>query len=99
PELHHLELHISILTPSEPMLFESEEDLLRQIRPGIDGLILQEGRHRGTFLPSVWESLPDARDFLTHLKQKAGLPSHYWSDNLEVYRYETESFPETAGTH
>jgi uncharacterized protein len=99
PELQHLELHISILTPSEPMLFESEEDLLRQIRPGIDGLILQEGRHRGTFLPSVWESLPDARDFLTHLKQKAGLPPHYWSDNLEVYRYETESFPETAGTH
>ncbi len=95
-ELHHLDIHISILTPSEPIPFTSEEDLLHQIRPGIDGLILVDGRHRGTFLPSVWESLPDPRDFLLHLKQKAGLPPHYWSDTLEVFRYETESFPETA---
>ncbi|MET0026063.1 MAG: AmmeMemoRadiSam system protein A [Candidatus Thiodiazotropha sp.] len=98
-ELHHLDIHISILTPSEPMHFTSEEDLLHQIRPGIDGLILVDGRHRGTFLPSVWESLPDPRDFLLHLKQKAGLPHDYWSDSLEVMRYETESFPETADAH
>ena len=93
-ELKKLEIHISILTPSEPMQFDSEADLLGKIKPGIDGLILVEGRHRGTFLPAVWESLPDPDSFLRHLKQKAGLPDDYWSDTLEVFRYETESFPE-----
>jgi AMMECR1 domain-containing protein len=74
------------------MSFESEQDLLRQIRPGIDGLVLEEGLRRGTFLPSVWESLPEARDFLNHLKLKAGLPPDYWSPTLHVSRYTTESF-------
>ncbi len=92
PELAGLALHISILTPAEPMVFDSEADLLRQIRPGVDGLILQEGYHRGTFLPSVWESLPEPQAFLNHLKLKAGLPQGYWSDHIRVARYETESF-------
>ncbi|MBN1270366.1 MAG: AmmeMemoRadiSam system protein A [Kiritimatiellae bacterium] len=89
-ELDALEIHISLLTPSEPMSFESEEDLLRQVRPGMDGLILQEGFNRGTFLPAVWEQLPDARDFLKHLKLKAGLPPDYWSRTLKVWRYRAE---------
>ncbi|MCU7926958.1 MAG: AmmeMemoRadiSam system protein A [Candidatus Thiodiazotropha sp. (ex Dulcina madagascariensis)] len=87
-----LEIHISVLTPAEPLIFGSEEELIRKIRPSVDGLILVEGAHRGTFLPSVWESLPDTRSFLRHLKQKAGLPGDYWSESLEVHRYETESF-------
>jgi AmmeMemoRadiSam system protein A len=91
-ELPELEFHISILTPAEPMSFSSEEDLLAQIRPGIDGLILEDAGRRGTFLPSVWESLPDARSFLQHLKLKAGLPADYWSPTLKVSRYTTESF-------
>ena len=91
-ELPQLEFHISILTPAETMQFTSEADLLRQIRPGVDGLILEDGRHRGTFLPTVWESLPDAVQFLQHLKLKAGLPPDYWSDTLTVSRYTTESF-------
>jgi uncharacterized protein len=89
-ELEKLEIHISILTPSEPISFNSEQDLIRQIRPGIDGLILQEGARRGTFLPSVWESLPSPTDFLQHLKLKSGLPKNYWSDSLKVYRYGCE---------
>lgn len=93
-EFSELEIHISVLTPSEPMAFDSQADLLRQIRPEIDGLILAEGRARGTFLPAVWESLPRPEDFLRHLKMKAGLPADYWSDTLKVYRYETESFPD-----
>lgn len=92
-ELTDLDLHISILSPSEPMHFDSEQDLLKQLNPGVDGLILQEGYHRGTFLPSVWEQLPDATEFLRHLKQKAGLPADYWSDSLKIYRYNTEMFP------
>lgn len=91
-EFGQLEIHVSILSLPEPLSFESEADLLRQIRPGTDGLILEEGWHRGTFLPSVWESLPDPVDFLRHLKRKAGLPADYWSGKLKVQRYTTEAF-------
>ena len=65
---------------------------MAQLRPGVDGLILQDGSARGTFLPSVWDSLPEPEDFLAHLKRKAGLPMSHWSDNLKVWRYESESF-------
>lgn len=87
-----LDMHISILSPAEVMHFQSEQDLLKQLKPGIDGLILQDGYHRGTFLPSVWEQIPAAEPFLTHLKQKAGLPADYWSDTLKISRYTTETF-------
>jgi len=89
-ELKHLEIHISILSLSEPLNFSSQQDLLAQLRPGIDGLILEEGSKRGTFLPTVWESLSEPKEFLTHLKQKAGLPKNYWSDTLKIQRYTTE---------
>lgn len=89
-EFDQIAVHISILSPSEAMTFDSEAGLIRQLRPSIDGLILVEGPFRGTFLPSVWESLPEPADFLRHLKQKAGLPAGYWSDTLKVYRYSTE---------
>lgn len=92
-ELEGLDIHISVLTPSSPMRFSSEADLISQLRPGIDGLILQDGASRGTFLPSVWESLPDPADFFRHLKLKAGLSPLHWSNQLQVSRYETESFP------
>lgn len=95
-ELEGLELHISILSPAEPLSFTSETDLLRQLRPGEDGLILSDRGRRGTFLPSVWESLPTPAQFLHHLKAKAGLPPAYWSDTLQVQRYTTESFGGTV---
>jgi uncharacterized protein len=90
-DVAHVDVHISLLSEPEPMHFESEEDLLRQIRPGVDGLILEDAFSRGTFLPAVWETLPDPRDFLMHLKMKAGLPPTYWSDTLRVQRYTAES--------
>jgi len=89
-ELKDLEISISILTPAKNIEFSSEEDLLQKIRPGIDGLILEEGMHRGTFLPSVWEEVSDPREFLRHLKRKAGLPMDYWSDTLAIKRYTAE---------
>jgi len=89
-ELDHLSVHVSILNPATPMHFTSEEDAILQIRPGIDGLILNEAGRRGTFLPSVWESLPEPAEFLRHLKMKAGLPENYWSKELELFRYTTE---------
>ena len=93
-EFDDLEIHISVLSPATPMTFSSEADLLRQLRPGIDGLILEDEPCRGTFLPSVWESLPQPLEFLRNLKMKAGLPPDHWSDKVRVYRYQTESFSE-----
>jgi AmmeMemoRadiSam system protein A len=87
-----VEVHLSVLTRPEPLQFSDETDLLRQIRPGEDGLILQDGPNRGTFLPSVWDALPDPIEFLVQLKRKAGLAANHWSDRMEVYRYATESF-------
>jgi hypothetical protein len=92
PELANLGLEISVLGTPQPMAFSSEEDLLAQLRPGQDGLILEAGGRRGTFLPSVWEQLPRPADFLCQLKQKAGLSMAFWSDDLRVLRYATESF-------
>ena len=80
-----LQIHISVLSIPEPVEFTSEQDLLQQIRPNIDGLILTAAGHRGTFLPSVWESLPTAEQFWLHLKNKAGLPMNYWNDNIKVW--------------
>lgn len=91
-EYENLDIEISVLGKPEMMLFESEEDLLQQIRPNIDGLILEFGYNRGTFLPSVWEQLPDKKDFLSHLKMKAGLSSDWWDNSVKVSRYETFSF-------
>jgi AmmeMemoRadiSam system protein A len=91
-ELSELTLHISVLSIPEPMSFRDEQDLLRQLRPGIDGLILADRGARGTFLPAVWESLPEPRDFLNHLKYKAGLPGNHWSKTLQILRYHTEAF-------
>lgn len=89
-EFEQLVIHVSILTQPEPISFDSEEDLLAQLQPGVDGLIIEENGRRGTFLPSVWEALPNRKQFLRHLKQKAGLPADYWSDSLRFYRYRTE---------
>jgi AmmeMemoRadiSam system protein A len=89
-EYDDLQYHISVLDKPEPMAFSSEQDLLQQIRPGIDGLILHDKFHKGTFLPSVWEGLPEPVDFLRHLKLKAGLSPDYWSDTIQVERYTVE---------
>ncbi len=92
PEYPRAQIKLSLLSRPQPMQFDSEHDLLRQLLPGMDGLILAEGARRGTFLPSVWEQLPNPTDFLNHLKQKAGLPANYWSDSIRIERYRTEQF-------
>ncbi len=91
-ELADLTLDISLLSAPQAMTFSSEQDLLGQLRPHQDGLIVQEGPHRGTFLPSVWESLPEPGRFLQQLKLKAGLAPDHWSEHMRVWRYTTESF-------
>ena len=92
-EFRRVNIHISILSPPEPIDFASEADLLGQLRPGVDGLILTELTLRGTFLPDVWHEVREAQQFLQHLKMKAGLPADYWSDTIRIERYTTESIP------
>jgi hypothetical protein len=86
-EYPHITKHISVLSKPLPLLFSSEEDLIHKIRPNIDGLILIEQGLRGTFLPAVWESLPNPHEFLRHLKMKAGLAPNYWSETIRIERY------------
>lgn len=91
-ELEGLDLDISVLSAPQPIEFRDEADLLARLVPGEDGLILEDGGRRGTFLPAVWDSLPDPHLFLAELKRKAGLPASYWSPTLKVSRYHTETF-------
>lgn len=86
-EFKNISISISILTEPEIIEFSSEEDLLSKIRPGIDGLILSADQHRGTFLPSVWEELPEKELFWKYLKRKTGLPENFWSSTIKVERY------------
>jgi len=86
-----------LLTPAEPLSFTSEDDWLRQLMPIEDGLILEEGLRRGTFLPAVWESPPNPKAFLQQLKLKADLPGDYRSESLKIYRYRTEAIDRRTG--
>lgn len=85
-----LDYHVSILSPMQPLAVSGEMDLLARLRPGVDGLLIEDGFHRATFLPSVWESLPDPADFLARLLRKAGLRPGHWSPTFKVSRYTTE---------
>ncbi len=86
-ELAALTVELSVLGEPEPMSFTDEAHLIQQLRPRVDGVILSHGRSRGTFLPTVWEHLPEPTDFLTHLKHKAGLPRGPLPDGAVVQRY------------
>lgn len=91
-EMPGLEVEVSVLSPREPLHVTSEDEALAALRPGIDGIVLEcEGR-RSTFLPQVWETLPDPRDFLAHLKMKADLPARFWHPAMRLSRYTVEKY-------
>lgn len=90
-ELEALDIDISLLSAPRDMSFTDEADLLAQLRPAIDGLIISDGEKRSLFLPSVWDSLPNPADFLTHLKTKAGLEATHWSADFKAARFTTVS--------
>jgi AmmeMemoRadiSam system protein B/AmmeMemoRadiSam system protein A len=94
-ELARTRVEVSLLTAPQPMTFSDEADALRQLRPNVDGVIFIAGQKRSTFLPQVWEQLPQARQFMAHLKQKAGLPTDYWSSEVQLQRYEVEKWKES----
>jgi len=93
-EMFRIRLSLSLLTPPEPMSFTGEADLLSQLRPGTDGLVIEDGGHHALFLPAVWDQLPDPIDFLGHLKAKAGLDSDHWSDTFRASRFTAEEYHE-----
>jgi len=93
-ELARTRVEVSLLTPAAPIDFTDQDDAIRQLRPGVDGVILEWHSRRGTFLPQVWESLPERRLFLAHLKQKAGLPADFWAPDVKLHRYEVRKWKE-----
>ena len=95
-ELDLTVIQVSLLSPLQAMEFDSEADLLRQLRPNIDGLVLECGPQRGTFLPAVWKELADPAAFLAQLKRKSGLAADFWSPEIRIRRYTTESWAEAS---
>ncbi len=96
-ELDNIVIEISVLTPPQPLDFDGPDDLIRKLRPNVDGVIIERGWHRATFLPQVWEQLPEPEEFLAHLCYKAGLPVNAWRwPDLKVSIYQVEEFAEEA---
>jgi AmmeMemoRadiSam system protein A len=93
-ELSVVTLEVSLLSAPEPLPARREEEALAVLRPGVDGLILELDEHRATFLPQVWEQLPDRREFLAHLKRKAGLAPAFWSVDVRLWRYTVAKWEE-----
>ncbi len=94
-ELEDIHIEISYLTPPELLAYDNAEDLIRRLRPGIDGVLIRDGYRRATFLPQVWEKLPDPAVFLGHLCAKMGAPTNLWQrKHLDVFVYQVESFAE-----
>lgn len=94
-EMDAMEIEVSILTDPKPLEYTDYKDLLGKLRPGVDGVILRSGYAGATFLPQVWDQLPDKAEFLSHLCAKAGLSANAWKDKkLEVSTYQVQYFEE-----
>jgi len=97
-EFDELEIEVSLLEPALPMAVRSEADACTQLRPGIDGVILEWRGARATLLPQVWQRLPEPRSFLVALKHKAGLDADFWASDLTLSRYRVRHFSEAEPT-
>lgn len=94
-EIDDIKIEISILSEPQEIKFQNPDDLLSQIKPHQDGIILKKDFHTATFLPQVWDELPDKEEFLSHLSSKAGLPPNGWKDQeVEFLKYQVEKFRE-----
>jgi AmmeMemoRadiSam system protein A len=94
-ELESTDVEVSLLSPLQALSFSCEAEALAQLRPGLDGVVLEFGARRGTFLPQVWEQLPEASDFMAQLRRKAGLPAGFWHDEVRLYRYTVDKWKES----
>ena len=96
-EFETIAIEVSILSPTQRIAALDEADAIRQMRPGIDGIVLEYGRYRSTFLPQVWDELEQPQQFLAMLKRKAGLPVDFWAADLKLARYTVSKWRETDG--
>ncbi len=93
-ELDSVSVEVSLLSELQPLRFASEADALVQLRPAIDGVVFEYGPYRSTFLPQVWESLPQPSQFLAKLKSKARLPEDFWDEEVKLSRYTVSKWRE-----
>ena len=94
-ELGDLHIEVSVLSIPQRLEYDDVHDLVAKLRPGVDGVVIERGWNRATFLPQVWEKVPDAHQFLQHLCSKAYLPVDAYRDaDLDVYTYQVEKFEE-----
>jgi len=94
-ELDQIEIEVSVLSPQEPLVYDGADDLIQKLRPDVDGVVLQEGFRKATFLPQVWEKLPDPGQFLSQLCMKMGASSDLWrKKSLKVFTYQVQEFHE-----
>lgn len=93
-EFEATQVEVSLLSAQQEIAFDDESDALAKLRPGIDGIVLEYRHYRGTFLPQVWDQLPRPEDFIAHLKVKAGLPAHFWADEIKLSRYTVAKWKE-----
>lgn len=94
-ELDYTRVEVSLLSPMEPVAFASEQDALAQLRPHVDGLVFEYGHYRSTFLPQVWEQLPQPEQFMGYLKRKAGLSTDFWAEGVRLSRYTVSKWKES----
>ena len=94
-ELKYTEIEVSLLSAMQALNFSDEQQALKQLQPGIDGLVFEYGRYRSTFLPQVWQQLPETTDFIAQLKQKAGLNADFWAHEVKLYRYTVSKWKES----
>jgi AmmeMemoRadiSam system protein B/AmmeMemoRadiSam system protein A len=97
-EFEQLEIEVSLLEPAQPLAADTETEVHAALRPGVDGVILEWRGRRATFLPQVWEQLPQPREFLDALKHKAGLPTDFWAEDLKLSRYRVRKFVQARTT-
>lgn len=94
-ELASIDVEVSILTPRSPLVYDGPEDLVAKLRPGVDGVVLQDGIRKATFLPQVWDQLPHPEQFLSQLSLKMGSPADVWRKKpLKVFTYQVQEFGE-----
>ena len=94
-ELERTRVEVSVLSPLELVTAVTEADALSQLTPGLHGVVFEYGYHQSTYLPQVWEDLPDPVEFLATLKQKAGLPPDFWDAEVKLRRYTVSKWCES----
>lgn len=94
-ELDKTQVEVSLLSTMQAMNFSSEQEALAQLQPGIDGIVFEYGSYRSTFLPQVWQQLPNRKEFIVQLKHKAGLSADFWADQVKLSRYSVSKWKES----